>query len=462
MKSKHAYFYIYIVIVVFLAAQTVHAQTVHVGWSAHKCGNTTICKDRGSKDWNIEYLSNKKIDSGCCSVIVNVNNTSAIFAFRRDSTYAATQYIEKINWYGHETIKEYKTNNGYFFHTIISDGGWMMGTGGPDVPSVNKAIEKIAGEIVMKGKIINTDINRVYSLLKQIGLGHFVIRSPNGDVGVAIYYGGSSRVNVFHLNPGDYICVPNSPSYYREGLYSKWGSDPVTAAVYIAGNDYWGLNRRNIIVYDTIVGENSTSVKIYATFDGGGLIGRKRGNPDNIVFLGKFISASSLPKIPTKKLLGNVTLTKIATISSKLTYNEICATSGTIVDQTVKTGKIPSQITVNNKNVTLNDYLYAASTTVINLNDNKKMNVTINNYKPPTNPLTITATGTLTKTTYLQVAQNIKKYMETNGRSPSYATTTIGKINYPSLIYTYAKIINFYNTNGKLPNSVTINTILSS
>ncbi|HHW04737.1 MAG TPA: hypothetical protein GXX32_02345, partial [Methanothermobacter sp.] len=56
----------------------------------------------------------------------------------------------------------------------------------------------------------------------------------------------------------------------------------------------------------------------------------------------------------------------------------------------------------------------------------------------------------------------IKKYMETNGRSPNYATTTIGKINYPSLIYTYAKIINFYNTNGKLPNSVTINTILSS
>ncbi|HHW04412.1 MAG TPA: transglutaminase, partial [Methanothermobacter sp.] len=40
-----------------------------------------------------------------------------------------------------------------------------------------------------------------------------------------------------------------------------------------------------------------------------------------------------------------------------------------------------------------------------------------------------------------------------------YATTTIGKISYPSLIYTYAKIINFYNTNGRLPNYVTVTNV---
>ena len=145
--------------------------------------------------------------------------------------------------------------------------------------------------------------------------------------------------------------------------------------------------------------------------------------------------------------------------ATELSYNEISDTSQIIADQASKTGQIPSQITVNNKNITLDDYLYAASTTTINLNTNKKTNISTNNYKPPTNPPSNTATGKLTKTTYLQVAQNIKKYMETNGRSPNYATTTIGKINYPSLIYTYAKIINFYNTNGRLPNYVTINNV---
>ncbi|HIH61906.1 MAG TPA: hypothetical protein HA298_04385 [Methanobacteriales archaeon] len=46
--------------------------------------------------------------------------------------------------------------------------------------------------------------------------------------------------------------------------------------------------------------------------------------------------------------------------------------------------------------------------------------------------------------------------METNKKSPGYVTTKIGKINYLSIIYAYAKIINFYNTYKRLPNSIKI------
>ena len=145
--------------------------------------------------------------------------------------------------------------------------------------------------------------------------------------------------------------------------------------------------------------------------------------------------------------------------AAQLTYNEVSNASKIIADQASKTGKIPSQITLNNKNITLDDYLYAATTTTIKLNTNQKTTITTNNYKPPTNPPTTTSTGTLTKNGYLQTAQNIKKYMETYKRSPNYATTTIGKVNYQSLIYTYSRIINFYNTNGRLPNYVTIKNV---
>ncbi|BAW30712.1 MAG TPA: pseudomurein-binding repeat-containing protein [Methanothermobacter sp.] len=146
---------------------------------------------------------------------------------------------------------------------------------------------------------------------------------------------------------------------------------------------------------------------------------------------------------------------------ANLSYNEISVASKVIEDYTSSNGKIPTGIILNNKSISMDTYLYGAATTTINLNTNKKTNITIKDYNPPTNPPSNTATGKLTKTTYLQVAQNIKKYMETNGRSPSYATTTIGKINYPSLIYTYAKIINFYKTNGRLPNSITVTAISS-
>ncbi|MBC7090081.1 MAG: hypothetical protein H5T37_06825, partial [Methanobacteriaceae archaeon] len=103
--------------------------------------------------------------------------------------------------------------------------------------------------------------------------------------------------------------------------------------------------------------------------------------------------------------------------------------------------------------------LYAATTTTINLNSNQKKSVNTNNYKPAPNPPSTTATGKLTKTAYLQTAQNIKKFMKANGRSPNYATTTIGKVNYQSLIYAYARIINFYNKKGRLPNYVTITNV---
>ncbi|MBC7101332.1 MAG: hypothetical protein H5T40_06875 [Methanobacteriales archaeon] len=139
-----------------------------------------------------------------------------------------------------------------------------------------------------------------------------------------------------------------------------------------------------------------------------------------------------------------------------LSYSEISVASKVIEKYGSSNGKIPNGIVIDNKSISMDDYLYAAATTTINLNTNQKKTITTNNYKPPTNPPTITATGTLTKTAYLQTAKNIKKYMETNKRSPNYATTSIGKINYQSLIYAYSRIINFYNNNGRLPNSIKV------
>ena len=118
-------------------------------------------------------------------------------------------------------------------------------------------------------------------------------------------------------------------------------------------------------------------------------------------------------------------------------------------------GKIPQQTIIENKTLRADDYLYAASNTIINLNQNKRVEITFNSIQPPPKPAG-TATGTLTKQEYLQAAQNTKNFIETKKRSPNYATTKIGQIRYETLIYTFAKIINHYNTTGKLPNSIQI------
>lgn len=256
----------------------------------------------------------QKIGNGCCSVLLHVKNGVDVFAYRRDSTYAANLYIKKISWYGKEALKEYKTTNGYFFHTIIAKNGWIVSTGGPDVVWINKKMESLAGKISTKGKITRTDMNSAYSLLKKLRMGHFLIKDPQGNVGLAVYYYGGSKLKIFKMRNGEYVSVPNSPRYYRSGVLSTAKlSNPVSAAIYLAGTDRWGVNRRNIITYEVKNILNITRINIWASFDGGKLIKRYRGKPDNIIFAGRVIYAKSLPRIPNKKFIGQATLKNINT-----------------------------------------------------------------------------------------------------------------------------------------------------
>ena len=250
-----------------------------------------------------------KIGNGCCSVLLHVKNGVDVFSYRRDSTYAANLYIKKINWYGKEAIKEYKTTNGYFFHTIIAKNGWIVSTGGPDIVWINKKMESLAGRISTKGYITKTDMNSAYSLLKKLRMGHFLIKDPNGNVGLAIYYYGGSKLKIFKMRNGEYVSVPNSPRYYRSGVLSSTRlSNPVNSAIYLAGTDRWGVNRRNIITYEVKNIYNITQINIWASFDGGKLIGRYRGKPDNIIFGGRTIYAKTIPRILSKKYLGQANL----------------------------------------------------------------------------------------------------------------------------------------------------------
>jgi len=253
----------------------------------------------------------KKIDVGCCSVLLHVKKGYDVFAYRRDATYAANLYIRNITWYGKETIKEYKETNGYFFHTIITKDGWIIGTGGPDIPYLNRELENLAGRITVNGSITSTCLNDAYKILKKLGMGSFIIKAPDDYVGLAIYKSGRSKIKVFKMKDYEYVSVPNSPRYYREGILTSKKSEPISAAIYLAGTDRWGVNRRNIITYEVNNTNNSTQVKVLASFDGGKLVGiTGRGKPDNIIFMGQKIMANTLPRIPGKKYIGQITLNK--------------------------------------------------------------------------------------------------------------------------------------------------------
>ena len=248
-----------------------------------------------------------KTSSGCCSVLVHVKKGVDIFSYRRDSTYAANLHIIKTKWYGKQAVKEYKTTNGYFFHTIITRNGWIVSSGGPDIVWITQKLERIAGHASVRGYIKKSDINSAYALLRKEGLGHFLIKDPSGNVGLVTYNYGRSKTKLFKMKDREYVVVPNNPIYYRQGTVSK-KSNTVSSAIHLAGTDRYGINRRNIITYDVQNIHNSTEVNIWASYDGGKLIKRYRGKPDNIIFRGHKIYASTLPRIPSKKYIGKITL----------------------------------------------------------------------------------------------------------------------------------------------------------
>jgi len=250
-------------------------------------------------------------DTGCCTVLVHVHHGCDVVAYRRDAKFPAEILIVRTKWAGRRAIKEYKIQGGYFCHTVITEDGWIITIGGRDIPEVNRELEKLGAEIVSKGRIKKDEIERAGELLKEARWGHFVVKSPNDTVGVASYdYRISSpeRIDMFRIKDGEYVKVTNNPRYYDRERFEEFGKNPVDAAVKIAGKDPYGLHRRDIITYKLTVNETSSSVKVWASYDGGALLEGASGEPDPIRFMGKTIAAKEIPRVPRRKPLGEVIL----------------------------------------------------------------------------------------------------------------------------------------------------------
>jgi hypothetical protein len=262
---------------------------------------------------NTDLKENNNImddNTGCCSVILNVGPGHDVISYRRDSNYTADMNIQETDFAGQNAVKQYKTDRGYFSHVIITENGWIIGIGGRDNSDNAKMLEKLASNIISKNNIQQSDIDKAHALIKSNGWGHFIIISPQDDVGATAY---DYRVKenfteIFKLKTGDYIKIPNNPRYVDYGQYNTINNDPVTAAILINGNDVYGQDRKDITTYEYTNNNITSIVNVWASFDGGALLTGIKGKPDSIQFMGNFTNGNQLPIIPSKKFLGQIRL----------------------------------------------------------------------------------------------------------------------------------------------------------
>ena len=457
--------------------------------------NTTTAPYDGTEYEFSENInaSTEELDylSGCCSVLLHVRDGYDVFAYRRDSTYAANLYITVTSWYGKTAVKEYKTTNSYFFHTIVTLDGWMVGIGGADVPGVVQQLEKLAGNTAASGKITSSTINSALTLVSRLaGIGHFVIKAPNNVVGYAIVNGGR-RSGIFTMGNGQYLAVPNSPSCYRNGYVST--SSPVATTMSLAYNNPWGVNHRNVIAYEYVRTSDLfnyiTKINVYAS---------KSLASDNIIFRGKFISGSSLPTTPSKRYIGQIVNT-VTRPSTQFGYENMIYTYCAILDNYNTSGslpgsvgvnqwrvtvgdaigvaeyvknyveinhKLPSSVTVNGLGISMPAFLKILTDSVVQIHANQ-LNSLINpkNYGTAPSPVDKMSSGDMSLQEYIFIAQNVKKFMENKGRAPNIApdtdlgpyVTSLGpKFSYQNMIYTYSKILDTYNKTGRLPATIDV------
>ena len=250
-------------------------------------------------------------EMGCSSLYLQISGTEAVAGFRRDATNAKTLHIVKYKLNGKWAVKQYKTNS-YFFHSLTTADGWMAGTGGWDNPTINHAIEKLAGKMAKSGKIVKSYLKKIQGYERQLSIGHFSIKAPNGKYALV----WASGIKTGKLSPGQYIDVPNAKSMFRHGTWYKYSKNPAKAAIKVAATDKFGVNRRDATAFHwkatTKEGKTTSAVKVYVANDNGRLAGKSTSHlKDDVKFRGKFISKNTLPKTPSSKLLGTVKLGNI-------------------------------------------------------------------------------------------------------------------------------------------------------
>lgn len=143
----------------------------------------------------------------------------------------------------------------------------------------------------------------------------------------------------------------------------------------------------------------------------------------------------------------------VSATSLNLTEAEL-ASSG-VKNYTEAHSKLPGYVDISDKNSTTPSYLNTATKFTVELNQGVTTPVDIATVGNPTGP-SGSATGTVYKTEYVDIANRVSNFINNNGVAPNYASSSIGNIRYESLVHMYAKILNYYLINNQLPNYVSV------
>ena len=143
-------------------------------------------------------------------------------------------------------------------------------------------------------------------------------------------------------------------------------------------------------------------------------------------------------------------------VSKNFTVSQITDAAARVKAYIETNHKLPNYVTIGTTQVEMPEFLKLLTAGLLQINSGKTTSITLKDVNSAAKPSESVKSGDITKAGYLDLAKRVNAFIDTNGVLPNYATSSLGKLNYQSLIYTFSKIMAFYKTNERLPTYVTV------
>lgn len=121
-----------------------------------------------------------------------------------------------------------------------------------------------------------------------------------------------------------------------------------------------------------------------------------------------------------------------------------------------KHNEMPTTVTIAGKDISIAQFLQILAQNLLDIYNDQSSTLMTQNISMAPSPVENIESGTIQKTEYIQLIENLISFTNTNSRLPNYLSTTLGKMRYESSLYLLLKVNSFYNINGRLPGYVSL------
>ncbi len=145
----------------------------------------------------------------------------------------------------------------------------------------------------------------------------------------------------------------------------------------------------------------------------------------------------------------------------EFTLAQIESAAASVMSFIESNNKLPNYVTIGTSQITMPQFLQMLATSLLQINGTNTA-ISPGNVSNPVNYTGNYVYGNVYTTEYMNIAQSIITFIDTYNMAPAYANSSLGKIQYETLIYAFSKILNYYGTNNSLPNYVSIDSTIAN